>query len=207
MRNRELQTHAVYHVISKAVKGEFIFADEATRRLLFSALQAVKQKFRFRLYNYCLMSNHIHLMIRPIGEVPKELSHIMQEVKSLFAMRYNKINDLQGAVWMNRYFSCILRTPYTRQKTFDYIAMNPVKAGMVASAELYLYGGTFDYMQGRYHLIDPPGSEEMSWLRELILRDFVTDIEHYSVFMKDEMSYMTAAMYCSALRRDGGNMI
>ncbi len=204
MRNRELQTHAVYHVISKAVKGEFIFADEATRRLLFSALQAVKQKFRFKLYNYCLMSNHIHLMIRPIGADPKELSQIMQEFKSLFAMRYNKINDLQGAVWMNRYFSCILRTSYTREKTFNYIAMNPVTAGMVTSAERYPYGGTFDYMQGRYHLIDPPGAEEMSWLRELILKDFVIDIEHYSVFMKDEIGYKTAAMYSSALRREEG---
>ena len=75
-KNRELLEGADYHVTARINRGEKIFLAQDDRELFMTVLRRAKRKFVFSLKNFCVMGNHIHLLIKPgTGE---SLSKIMQ---------------------------------------------------------------------------------------------------------------------------------
>jgi len=130
---------ATYHVTARTNRAEHILHDDNFKLLLMDVLQSAKKKFNFELVNMVVMSNHIHLMIKPS---PKEsLSSIMQWILSVFAIRYNRLNNLKGHVWYDRFKSKVISTILQYVRTFIYITENPLKAGICRDYKNYFYSG------------------------------------------------------------------
>ena len=152
---RYLKENALYHVTAKANRGEFIFESDSMKELFLDVVKAAKKRYKFKVKNFCIMSNHIHFMIKPLHK--NDLSKIMQWILSVFAVKYNKINGFYGHVWYDRFKSKIIKTFSQYLAVYEYINNNPVKAGMVEKPEDYIYCG-ITYLKNKiYEIIDPPG--------------------------------------------------
>lgn len=153
---RELQEGAVYHVTARANRKEMIFDNKGMKDLFLEVLVRAREKYRFRIDNFCVMGNHIHLMIRP-GE-KESLSRIMQWILSVFAMAYNRVFGYTGHVWGCRFFSRIMASFQQFVKIFEYIDRNPVEANQVEEASNWHYGGLWHDCHGVRGIVD--GLEE-----------------------------------------------
>ena len=153
-KRRELLPLAEYHVIAKANRSEFIFESTQVKKLFLEILKQAKKRYRFKIRTFCIMNNHIHLMITP-GE-NENLSRILQWILSVFAIRFNKMFGFHGHVWYDRFKSVLIRTIKQVYNTFIYIADNPVKAGIVENAIDYPYSGVRHLFKRNYSIIETP---------------------------------------------------
>lgn len=145
-KNRLLLDGADYHVTARINRGEKIFLVREDRELFMDILKRAKKKFDFSLKNFCIMGNHIHMLIKP---GPKEsLSRIMQWLLGVFAQHWNKTHHLSGHLWGDRFYSRIILGILDLFRVSRYIDCNPVIAGMVDSPEQWMYGGLWHHKKG-----------------------------------------------------------
>ena len=149
---RVLKKNAVYHVTARANRGEMIFCSPVVRRLFLAFLEKAKKKYPFHILNFCVMGNHIHLIIRPKNK--DALPKIMQWILGNFAKAWNKLHGVRGHLWGGRYFSKIIEEFKAFIKTFDYICQNPVKALLVRSAEEWEFGGLWHFIEQKREIFD-----------------------------------------------------
>jgi putative transposase len=129
-----------------------ILEPDAIKELFLSVVQRAKQKYRFRIENFCIMGNHFHFIIQPAHGV--SLSAIMRWILSVFAMAYNRITDLTGHVWGSRFFSRIISGLRELSQVHDYINNNPVKAQKTTDPRSWRYGGLFHDREGCTQILD-----------------------------------------------------
>ena len=153
---RLIQQGATYHIVAKSNRGEFILHSNEMKEMFLRTLEDAKKKFKFKLKHFCIMSNHIHLLLEPAAGT--NLSKLMQWVLSVFAIRFNKLFGLIGHVWYDRFKSNIIRSFHHMVRTFEYISNNPVKAGLCEKSSDYAYSGLRELKRGRFRLLDPPES-------------------------------------------------
>ncbi len=154
---RKIVKDATYHVTARANLQEYILKSKIIKDMLMIVIELAMLKFHFELINFSVMDNHIHLLIKPIGN-PKNLSKIMQWILSVFAIRYNKKFHKKGHVWYDRFHSSIIESPEHLKAVFDYISQNPVKAKIAKTIFSYKYSGIYHLMQGNYHLVKKPSA-------------------------------------------------
>ena len=142
MRNkRNFVAGAFYHVTSRTNDKIRVFENNLGRKIMLITLQDAKEKFNFRLTNFCVMPTHIHLLIKP--EEGTELSEIMQWLKTRSAKRWNFIHGSTDHLWGNRYFARAIKDDEEYEVINDYIDRNPVKAGLAASPEEWKASAAF----------------------------------------------------------------
>jgi putative transposase len=155
MRNKRiLKDGAIYHVIARINRRELILNSPAIKELFLKIVTLSKKRYRFLVKNFCVMGNHIHIIMQP--DTKECLSRIMQWILSVFAASYNRRFKLMGHVWYDRFKSFILNDLRDFLKTFRYINENPVKAGIVKAIEDFHFGGIGHYKSGNYSIISPP---------------------------------------------------
>jgi putative transposase len=143
---RELRIGARYHVTARVNRKEMIFDDDTMKALFLRTVKRAKEKYNFRIENFCIMGNHFHFIIQPgKGEC---LSAIMQWILGVFAMRYNKIKKLWGHLWGSRFYSVIIENFYEYLRVFSYIDNNPVKAKQVENTKAWMFGGLWHHRSG-----------------------------------------------------------
>jgi len=128
-------------------------------------LEDAKDKFRFRLANFCIMPTHIHLLIEP-GEGTK-LSQIMQWIKTRAAKRWNFIHGSKDHLWGNRYFARLVKDPEDFNRIMEYIDQNPVKAGLVENPADWKAAGAFYKAHNIPGLVDLIQSERQRYVKLL----------------------------------------
>jgi putative transposase len=151
---RILQEGATYHVTSK-LDHDYPGLKKKQFKCLFLALvQKAKTKkgLEFTLWNFCIMDNHIHFLIKP--EKGVSLSKCMQWLKCNFAKLWNKENNTKGHVWGERFFSRIIKDAEDFQNVSRYIDENPVRANIVKEASEWEFGGFFHRLKGITKIID-----------------------------------------------------
>ena len=158
---RLTQQGATYHVTARTNRGEFIFDSDEVKELFCSIVDEAKENYNFKVTNYSVMSNHIHMLVEPLHGT--RLSPMMQWILSVFAIRFNKTMGYKGHVWYDRFKSKIVRTFLQWINTFNYISNNPVKAGMCENPRHYVYSGIHELKKKRYRLLDQPDD----WLIQL----------------------------------------
>lgn len=132
-----------------------ILADRGMKDLFLKVLARARTRYRFRIENFCVMGNHIHLMIRPRER--ESLSRIMQWILSVFAMAFNRVHGYTGHVWGCRFFSRIMASFQHFAKVFEYIDNNPVEANQVESVGSWLHGGLWHHRHGIRGIVDGLG--------------------------------------------------
>jgi putative transposase len=151
---RLLKKGATYHITSKINRDENIFEEEEFKTLFLEVVKRAKGKYDFEIRNFSVIHDHIHLLMKPLKD--SNLSRIMQWILSVFAVYYNKEKDYSGHVWKSRFFSKIMDDINQLLNTFRYISDNPVKAGFVAKANGYRFGGLYQIKMRIYDLISKP---------------------------------------------------
>jgi len=124
------------------------------KQMFLETVQRAKVKFDFRIENFCIMNNHVHLIVVPGRH--SNLSKIMQWILSVFAMRFNRVYGLKGHVWYDRFRSKVIDDIRQFLTTFLYIARNPVRAFLVDDPFDYPYSGIRHIVEGRFNVLDPP---------------------------------------------------
>ena len=144
-----------------------VFNEIAMRALFLIYIKRVKKKHSFAMYNFCIMGNHIHFVIRP--DKDSSLSKIMQWLLGNYAKAWNKAHGVTGHLWGDRFFSKIINNGKSFLRTFAYISNNPVVAGLTGKAENWEAGGVCHFIKGETSILDIP-----PWLEavyQAIIRD------------------------------------
>ena len=133
----------LYHVITRGVDRQDIFHDEQDHARFVALLGLQKSKLPFYLYAYCLMTNHIHLLIERMTD---DVGRIMQRVLTGYAQYYNRRYRRSGHVLQGRHKAILCQSDAYLTELVRYIHLNPVRAKMVERPEEYPYSSHRAYL-------------------------------------------------------------
>lgn len=137
----------VYHALNRGNNRAEVFAGEGDHEAFLEALDRARERYPFRLYGYCLMTDHFHLLLRP--EPGQSVSRILQSVSVAHTWRYHKQHGSVGHVWQGRFKSPVVQDDGHLLVVLRYIEANPVRAGLVASAGDYRWSSFGAHGHGR----------------------------------------------------------
>jgi putative transposase len=124
---REECEGGVFHVFARGNAKQAIYLDDYDRRSYLRMLGRVVEKQSWRCLAYCLMVNHVHLLLEtPAGN----LSTGMQRLHSGYAQTFNERHGRSGHLFQGRYGSVRVKTDEQLWTLARYLAANPVKAGL-----------------------------------------------------------------------------
>ena len=103
---RPIADGLVYHVINRGNNRQDVFRKKEDFQAFLQALADLKERKPFKLYGYCLMNNHIHLLVRPTGV---SISRIVQSLLVSHRQRYHKHHRSGGHVWQGRFKSPVIQ--------------------------------------------------------------------------------------------------
>src|SRR3974390_1800481 len=150
---RPIADGLVYHVINRGNNRQPVFFDDGDYVAFLKALGDVKERRPFELYGYCLMGNHIHLLLRP-GR--GSISRIVQSLLISHTQRYHRFHHSSGHVWQGRFKSPVIQDDDHLLAVLRYIEANPLRAGIVEEAGEYPWSSFAYHGQGRSDpLLDP----------------------------------------------------
>lgn len=139
---RENSESGVYHVIIKGDGGMDIFHDDRDRFAFLATLDDLLIESRISLFAWCLMSNHVHLLIEDPGQ---QMGRFMQRLCTSYAKRFNTIAGRTGSVFQDRYFSVPIKTEEQLIRCVLYIHDNPLK-GMGIHPKYYFWCSYREYI-------------------------------------------------------------
>ena len=133
----------LYHVITRGNNRQTIFKGDDDHQKFLALLEVQKNKLPYFLYSYCLMSNHVHLLIErqadPIGR-------IMHRVLTGYSQYYNRKYRKVGHVLQGRHNAILCQSDRYLSELVRYIHLNPVRAKMVRKPEAYRYSSHRKYL-------------------------------------------------------------
>ena len=130
--SRIVVVNTPHHVTQRGNARQFILASDAERMVYLELLQQYIEFHRLSLLGYCLMSNHVHLVV-----VPREVDALaltMKQTHGRYAAYWNSLHSSSGHVWQGRFYSCPLDDQHL-WIALRYTELNPVRAGLVAAVE------------------------------------------------------------------------
>ena len=105
-----------------------LFRDEEDFQVYLTIIEEAQEKYKFTLFTYCLMTNHVHLQFQT-GE--HEVWKIMRTINLFYAKYFNNKYNFIGHLFQGRYKSRIIKKDSHNIATSRYIHLNPVRAKMV----------------------------------------------------------------------------
>ena len=137
--HRSFSNSKVYHIIIKGLDDSDFFFDNEDRIIFLKKIKYSKHKFKYQVYAYCLMTNHVHLVIKVDND---NLSKAMQSLIIRYSRYFNKKYDRKGNFIQNRFFSKNIENQKYFLDVCRYIHRNPEKAGI---------DKTYNYKWSSYH--------------------------------------------------------
>lgn len=148
---RAMSSTNFYHVIMRGINQEAIFHKSAYKRKLLHTMLEKQDKHPVEIYGYCIMNNHIHLLVR--GEI-RVLSSFIACINTAFAMYYNRMNQRIGYVFQDRFKSYPIEDENYFWTCLRYIHNNPVKAKICIKAKDYKWSSFNGYINKADILLD-----------------------------------------------------
>ena len=133
---RVMAVDTAHHVTQRGNARQFILESDADRRVYLDLLRQYSGLHELSLIGYCLMSNHVHLIVVPRRK--DSLALTLKDTHGRYAAYWNVRQKSSGHVWQGRYYSCPLDTPHL-WAALRYSELNPVRAGMVTTPETYAW--------------------------------------------------------------------
>lgn len=132
---RPFLDNSIYHIMARGNRKQATFLEEVDFLKYTDLVRHYKNKYHFQLYGYCLMPNHVHLIL----EIRKalHLAKIMQGLNLTYALWFNKKYKKVGHLWQGRYKSMVIQKDKYLLDCIAYVELNPVRASMVISAFNY----------------------------------------------------------------------
>jgi len=126
-----------HHVVQRGNNREKAFLDKEDYGTYLAYLKKYATEKKAVILAYCLMPNHVHLLVRPLGE--NALSKMMQGIALCYTQYFNRKNKRTGCLWECRYHSTVIDEETYLWAVSKYIEGNPVRARIVESPEAYRY--------------------------------------------------------------------
>ena len=185
----------VYHILTRGNDRQNIFNDERDYWRYLEILQRYREKYRFRLYHYVLMRNHVHLVVEPAVR-GGSLAEIMKGINLSYAQYYKGRYKHIGHFWQDRYKSIIIGKDEYLLACGSYVELNPVRAKVVndpkdykwSSYNVYAYGKKNSVIQEHSNYEKLSGDETE---RRRKYREFVRGMLKGKNAMKGEMERKT----------------
>lgn len=144
-----------HHIVQRGNNREKVFLTQGDYERYLSFLLKYSEDKEATLLAYCLMPNHVHLLVRPSEE--EALPKMMQGITLCYSKYFNGENGRTGRLWECRYHSTVIDGDSYLWTVSKYIENNPVRAGMVRRPEDYPYSSAKAHILGRKdHLLKEP---------------------------------------------------
>ena len=177
---RKQSATGIYHIMIRGADRRILFADDQDCSMFLTILEKVKEKTGACIYAYCLMGNHVHLMIKE-GQEP--LEQFFKRLGVSYVYYYNQKYDWLGHLFQDRFRSEEIETDAYYLDVLRYICQNPVKAGLVKTIWDYPWLGCGG-------ILDKNG--------------FLNDVREYSQLGTDELrSFLEGPCHQEHLEDDG----
>lgn len=145
-----------HHVTQRGNHRERVFFAAGDPEAYLSLLHAYGRRQGLAVFAYCLMPNHVHLVVVPSGT--DSMPRALQAVHSQYAQRVNRMREISGHLWQGRYYSSALDPAYFLNAT-RYVERNPVEAGLVAQAQDYRWSSAAAHCGMRVDPLLEPASK------------------------------------------------
>lgn len=150
---RILPQEGVFHVLTRGNNRQVVFLDGKDYQQYLDLLKKYKEEHKFRLYHYCLMPNHVHLILETTVE--SNLSKLMKQLNLSYLYHFRKRYSYYGHLWQGRFKSILIEKDKYLMVCGRYIELNPVRAKIVKEPEDYRWSSYKRYACGqRDNLID-----------------------------------------------------
>jgi len=131
-----------HHITQRGNRREDVFFNDDDKQFYLELLIDYCKKHHVIIAAYCLMDNHIHLILVPKTE--DGLQKVLKPLHMRYAQYINKQHGWTGHLWQGRFFSSALDDAHT-YSAIRYVERNPVEAGMVEKAEDYKWSSAGFY--------------------------------------------------------------
>src|SRR5215470_17350372 len=135
--SRILSPSRTFFVTTKTSMGRALLQSERKATLLIDVLRSYVATRKFQLYDFVIMPDHMHLLIRVDGDMTIEKA--MQFIKGGFSFRWRKEFGYLGEVWQRGFSEVRVDDRESLLRYRQYIGRNPVEAGLVDSPEKFPY--------------------------------------------------------------------
>lgn len=123
-----------HHVTQRGNRKANVFVDEIDRHVYLKILKAQCEEHSLKIWAWCLMSNHVHLIAVPERE--DSLSRAFQGIHGTYARYFNTRHSKTGHLWQGRFKAALLDEPHL-WNAVRYVERNPVRAGIVECAQTF----------------------------------------------------------------------
>lgn len=144
---RTVYENAIIVITSRSNNKRIIFRKKKDYKYFKKLLAKYKFKYKCKIYHYCLMRNHIHMMVKIAASIT--LSKIMQGLQLAYFHYYRRRYGYIGRFWQGRFHSKIVKDDKYLITAGLYIERNPVKAGLISEPEDYEWSSYCNYAYGR----------------------------------------------------------
>lgn len=147
---RQESSTKVYHIILRGNAKQDIFLEKQDYTKFIKELSKTKEKYENKIYAYCLMPNHIHLVIY---DEKDNLSIAIQSLTVSYSSYWNKKYERVGHLFQNRFLSKAVETESYLKTLCRYIHQNPSKSG-ISKMEEYPWSSYQEYAKDAQGIVD-----------------------------------------------------
>ncbi|NQS77072.1 MAG: transposase [Peptococcaceae bacterium] len=141
---REESSSGIYHIMLRGINRQDIFTDDADRKRFLETVWHYKPISQFALYGYCLMDNHIHLLLK---EEVEPISLVIKRISSSFVYWYNRRHERSGHLFQGRFKSEVVENEGYFLTVLRYIHQNPLPADLAKNILEYRWSSAADYLE------------------------------------------------------------
>ena len=141
-RARKKSSSGIYHVVLRGINKQRIFEDDQDNQKYLETIKAYKETCEYEVYAYCLMSNHIHLLMK---EGKEDLGITFRRIGASYVYWYNWKYSRRGHLFQDRYKSEVVETDSYFLVAMRYIHQNPMKAGILKEIQAYPWSSYGEY--------------------------------------------------------------
>jgi putative transposase len=141
---RKKSESGIYHIMMRGINRQCIFHDEDDCSKFIQTIQDYKEKSGYEVYAYCLMGNHVHILLKVIKE---PLEQVMRRICGRYVYWYNFKYDRIGNLFQGRFKSEPVEDDTYFLTVLRYIHQNPIKAGLAFMLEDYKWSSFNEYIK------------------------------------------------------------
>jgi putative transposase len=136
-----------HHIVQRGHNRQVIFAENEDFKNYLENLHELKAKYKIKIFAYCLMANHIHLLLQP-GKRTENIGRFMKALSARATRYFNVLEGRSGTLWESKYKSSVVQSDEYLLACLRYIELNPVRAGIKEHPEEYLWSSYIPRMGG-----------------------------------------------------------
>lgn len=152
---RKKTKEAIFHIMARSISEVDLFKDKDDKLKYLELVKKYQKLYKFRVYGYCLMSNHVHMIIDANGA---DISDIMHSINFAYAMYFNTTHKRHGHLFQDRFRSEMVNDLNYLLALSAYVHNNPTDiAGYAECPERYEYSSLAVYLglkQDPYELVE-----------------------------------------------------